>query len=73
MAVLGVRRGGAERASGHFDIKRDSVDRGREINCSDRWAGTSRVLRDLFQEGTYVINRILDVFDRPGALLSFII
>ncbi len=32
-----VRRGGAERASGHFDNKRDAVDRGREIS---RNAGT---------------------------------
>jgi hypothetical protein len=32
-----VRRGGAERASGHFDTKRDAVDRGREIS---RIAGT---------------------------------
>lgn len=26
-----VRRGGAERASGHFDTKREAIDRGREI------------------------------------------
>ena len=32
-----VRRGGAERASGHFDTKREAVDRGREIS---RNAGT---------------------------------
>lgn len=32
-----VRRGGAERASGHFDTKRAAVDRGREIS---RKAGT---------------------------------
>lgn len=32
-----VRRGGAERASWHFDTKRDAVDRGREIS---RNAGT---------------------------------
>lgn len=32
-----VRRGGAARASGHFDTKRDAVDRGREISCN---AGT---------------------------------
>lgn len=27
-----VRRGGAERASGHFDTKREAIDRGREIS-----------------------------------------
>jgi len=27
-----VRRGGAARASGHFDKKREAVDRGREIS-----------------------------------------
>ena len=27
-----IRRSGAERASGHFDTKRDAVDRGREIS-----------------------------------------
>ncbi|MGH1457228.1 MAG: DUF2188 domain-containing protein [Alphaproteobacteria bacterium] len=27
-----VKRGGAERASGHFDRKSDAVDRGREIS-----------------------------------------
>lgn len=27
-----VKRGGGERASGHFDIKREAVDRGREIS-----------------------------------------
>ena len=27
-----VRRGGAERASGHFDTKQEAVDRGREIS-----------------------------------------
>lgn len=32
-----VRRGGADRASGHFDTKREAVDRGREIS---RNAGT---------------------------------
>jgi hypothetical protein len=32
-----VRRGGAERASGHFDTKRQAIDRGREIS---RNAGT---------------------------------
>lgn len=32
-----VRRGGASRSSGHFDIKRDAVDRGRQIS---RNAGT---------------------------------
>ena len=32
-----VRRGGAERASGHFDTKREAIDRGREIS---RNAGT---------------------------------
>ena len=31
------RRGGAERASGHFDTKREAIDRGREIS---RNAGT---------------------------------
>ena len=29
-----VRRGGAERASGHFDTKQAAVDRGREISRS---------------------------------------
>lgn len=32
-----VRRGGAERASGHFNTKREAIDRGREIS---RNAGT---------------------------------
>ncbi|GIK82849.1 MAG: hypothetical protein BroJett024_39540 [Alphaproteobacteria bacterium] len=32
-----VRRGGAERAAGHFDRKSDAIDRGREIS---RKAGT---------------------------------
>jgi len=32
-----VRRGGAERASGHFDTKREAIDRGREMS---RNAGT---------------------------------
>lgn len=32
-----VRRGGAERASGHFDRKQDAIGRGREIS---RNAGT---------------------------------
>ena len=32
-----VRRGGSERASGHFDRKQDAIDRGREIS---RNAGT---------------------------------
>lgn len=27
-----VKRGGAERASGHFDTKREAVDRGREVS-----------------------------------------
>jgi hypothetical protein len=27
-----VRRGGAERASGHFDTKTEAVDRGREMS-----------------------------------------
>jgi hypothetical protein len=27
-----VKRGGAERSSGHFDRKADAVDRGREIS-----------------------------------------
>jgi uncharacterized protein YdaT len=27
-----VKRGGAERASGHFDTKQEAVDRGREIS-----------------------------------------
>ena len=27
-----VRRGGAERASGHFDAKAEAIDRGREIS-----------------------------------------
>jgi len=27
-----VKRGGAERASGHFDRKTDAIDRGREIS-----------------------------------------
>jgi uncharacterized protein YdaT len=27
-----VKRGGAERASGHFDTKREAIDRGREIS-----------------------------------------
>lgn len=27
-----VRRGGASRASGHFETKREAVDRGREIS-----------------------------------------
>lgn len=29
-----VKRGGAERSSGHFDRKADAVDRGREISRS---------------------------------------
>ena len=32
-----VRRGGAERASGHFETKQEAIDRGREIS---RNAGT---------------------------------
>jgi len=32
-----VRRGGADRAAGHFDHKADAVDRGRQISRS---AGT---------------------------------
>jgi len=32
-----VRRGGAERASGHFDTKREAIDHGREMS---RNAGT---------------------------------
>ena len=32
-----VRRGSADRASGHFDRKQDAIDRGREIS---RNAGT---------------------------------
>jgi hypothetical protein len=35
--VWDVRRGGAERASGHFDTKTETVDRGREMS---RNAGT---------------------------------
>ena len=27
-----VKRGGAERSSGHFETKREAVDRGREIS-----------------------------------------
>jgi hypothetical protein len=27
-----VRRGGADRTSGHFDTKREAIDRGREIS-----------------------------------------
>lgn len=27
-----VKRGGAERASGHFDTKREAIDRGREVS-----------------------------------------
>ncbi|MCU7919820.1 MAG: DUF2188 domain-containing protein [Candidatus Thiodiazotropha sp. (ex Epidulcina cf. delphinae)] len=27
-----VKRGGAERASGHFDTKQEAIDRGREIS-----------------------------------------
>ena len=27
-----VRRGGSSRSSGHFDIKQDAVDRGRQIS-----------------------------------------
>ncbi len=27
-----VKRGGADRSSGHFDTKRDAIDRGREIS-----------------------------------------
>jgi hypothetical protein len=27
-----VRRGGAERSSGHFDTKREAIDRGREMS-----------------------------------------
>ena len=27
-----VRRGGAERASGHFETKQEAIDRGREIS-----------------------------------------
>ena len=33
-----VRRGGADRAAGHFDYKADAVDRGRQIS---RNAGTA--------------------------------
>lgn len=32
-----VRRGGADRSSGHFETKREAIDRGREIS---RNAGT---------------------------------
>ena len=32
-----IRRGGAERASGHFNTKQETIDRGREIS---RNAGT---------------------------------
>ena len=32
-----VRRGGADRVSGHFDTKREAIDRGREMS---RNAGT---------------------------------
>ncbi len=32
-----VRRGGAERASGHFETKQEAIDRGREMS---RNAGT---------------------------------
>jgi hypothetical protein len=31
-----IRRGGAERAAGHFDHKADAVDRGREISRNAR-------------------------------------
>ena len=34
---MDVRRGGAERASGRFETKREAIDRGREIS---RNAGT---------------------------------
>lgn len=27
-----IKRGGAKRSSGHFDIKQDAVDRGRDIS-----------------------------------------
>jgi len=27
-----VRRGGSDRSSGHFDTKREAIDRGREIS-----------------------------------------
>jgi hypothetical protein len=27
-----VKRGGAERASAHFDVKQDAIDRGRDIS-----------------------------------------
>ncbi len=36
-----VRRGGSERSSGHFDIKDDAVDAGREIS---RNQGTELVI-----------------------------
>ena len=31
-----VRRGGAERASGHFETKQEAIDRGREISRNAR-------------------------------------
>jgi len=31
-----IRRGGAERISGHFDRKTDAIDRGREISRNQK-------------------------------------
>ena len=31
-----VKRGGAEHASGHFDTKREAVDRGRQVSRKQR-------------------------------------
>jgi hypothetical protein len=38
-----IRRGGAERVTGHFDHKADAVDRGRQIS---RNAGTELKIHD---------------------------
>jgi hypothetical protein len=39
----GIRRGGSQRAAGHFDHKTDAVDRGRQIS---RNAGTELKIHD---------------------------
>ena len=39
-----VKRGGSERASGHFDNKKEAIDRGREISQNQ---GTEFVIHNL--------------------------
>jgi hypothetical protein len=60
-----VRRGGADRAAGHFDHKTDAVDRGREIS---RNAGTELKIHN--RDGRIGLNRPGFVgVDGPTALL----